>query len=572
MAVPAIDFFGASERIGRSFTDAIDRYRAEQEREKAEAASNAALAKYGLGAANVPKPGFLRGMTNAIGLTEPEAAAPAPAPEALHVAPQQPLNMPATIPAQQQRGGPALALAPALHSAILGQESGNRSDIGVSNKNAHGPGQIIPETFARFAMPGERLDNPDDNRAVSARMLDKFLANYGDPARAAVAYFSGEGNVAPAGSQTPWKHDKSDGRVRTSEYVSQVLSRMGGAGRAQLAGPAPMSDTREPAPATPEQALYNAPLADLYRLTQGPAKRLAEAIIEQRIKSMGGARFDAPYTDAAGNLVQRNMQTGEVNVLSRAASSSAQPHVVGDALVDPTGKVLYQGQQRRASLPPEAIDMMAEQGLAGDQSWVTGLGRGAQGAENIGAVRTRMAQLKAERGQTTDDILKNVAKFGGVKAGARTAGTMAAKLDVLSNTAAAAGDYALEQSAKVARTQFVPINKIVQMGQAAMSNPALAAFNAANTTLVNEYARAVGGGVGTDASRAHAMEMLNTAQSPEAYAAVVNVLKREVQLAHGAAKQRAAGEEPASNVPAEKPKVTKRFIWNPATGEATEAQ
>lgn len=193
-----------------------------------------------------------------------------------------------------------------------------------------------------------------------------------------------------------------------------------------------------------------------------------------------------------------------------------------------------QAQKKQATISQDAIDLSAERELAGDHSWVTGLGRGAQGAENILAVQERAAQLAKERGMGAEGIKQNVATFGGQKAGARALHTLDAKFEALSASAGKAGDLAIQKSNALPRGNFVPLNKVMQMGQAAMSNPALAEFHAASNTLANEYSRAVGGGVPTDAARHHALEMLSEAQSPEAYQKVVRVLQREIQITHEA--------------------------------------
>jgi hypothetical protein len=115
-----------------------------------------------------------------------------------------------------------------LKAAILGQESGNSDTVRNSVQGAVGPGQVMPETFKQWAQPGEDIHNPADNRAVSGRMLDAYMQKYGDARRAAVAYFSGTGNVAPSGSPTPWINDRADKNgTTTSQYVSQVMGRMG---------------------------------------------------------------------------------------------------------------------------------------------------------------------------------------------------------------------------------------------------------------------------------------------------------------------------------------------------------
>lgn len=125
-------------------------------------------------------------------------------------------------------GASGAAVAPALKSAILGEESHDQDNIPSSLRGAVGPGQILPATFAQYAHPGENIDNPADNRAVSGRILDHYLQVYGgDAARATVAYFSGPGNVAPVGSATPYLHNASDGHETVSQYVAHVESRIG---------------------------------------------------------------------------------------------------------------------------------------------------------------------------------------------------------------------------------------------------------------------------------------------------------------------------------------------------------
>lgn len=114
--------------------------------------------------------------------------------------------------------------------AIIQQESGGRRDVGVSANGAMGPGQIMPATFAAYAKPGESIENPDDNERVSRRITADYYQKFnGDVARVAVAYFSGEGNVAPEGSPTPWKRNTADANGKTvADYVADVTRRIGG--------------------------------------------------------------------------------------------------------------------------------------------------------------------------------------------------------------------------------------------------------------------------------------------------------------------------------------------------------
>ncbi len=91
---------------------------------------------------------------------------------------------------------------------------------------------------------------------------------------------------------------------------------------------------------------------------------------------------------------------------------------------------------------------------------------------------------------------------------------------------------AVKLSAQVPRTEIPILNTWIQSGQRNWTgNPALAQFAGAVQTFINEYAKVTAGltGQSTDASRAHAAAMLNTAQTPEAFIAVAKTLQQEMQ-------------------------------------------
>lgn len=113
-----------------------------------------------------------------------------------------------------------------IFNAIHQNESSGQQNAPTSPDGAVGPSQILPSTFKEFAKPGEDINNPKDNLAVGQRIVDSYTQKYnGDPARVAVAYFSGPGNVSPAGSPTPWIKDSKDG---LGENVSSYVAKMSG--------------------------------------------------------------------------------------------------------------------------------------------------------------------------------------------------------------------------------------------------------------------------------------------------------------------------------------------------------
>ena len=144
---------------------------------------------------------------------------------------------------------PATPYAPSnidISKGILQVESGNNPHVRTSPQGAVGQGQIMPATAKPYMLPGENLNNPHDNLAIHNRIMDDYKRRWpGDPARQAVAYFSGPGNVAPPGSATPWKRNVSDVNESVSKYVADAMHAAGGKGGSPLP-----SSTVAAAPAT----------------------------------------------------------------------------------------------------------------------------------------------------------------------------------------------------------------------------------------------------------------------------------------------------------------------------------
>jgi hypothetical protein len=113
--------------------------------------------------------------------------------------------------------------------AIRDQESSGGRDTRTSTDGAQGSMQLIPSTFRAYAKPGERIDNPADNIRVGARYIKDLADKFGnDPAKIAVGYFSGEGNVN-RGQGEPWKRDFRDGNgKRVSSYANDIEARIKG--------------------------------------------------------------------------------------------------------------------------------------------------------------------------------------------------------------------------------------------------------------------------------------------------------------------------------------------------------
>jgi hypothetical protein len=220
--------------------------------------------------------------------------------------------------------------------------------------------------------------------------------------------------------------------------------------------------------------------------------------------------------DKDGNPVRMNVRTGQTAPFS------------GSSL--PAGKMSSTpGGAGGGKLSKEAADEMAGQYLAGDKTVFTNLGRGAQGAQNVVAVRERVAQMAKEQGLDPAAVVKGFNTQVANTSEARAVGARSATLGMAGEATRRVGQIALDASDKVPRSQFVPVNKALQAWKTNTGDPAIVAFGAANNTLINAYSRAVSPtGVSTVSDKEHARDMLSTAQTPEQYKAVVAQMYKEV--------------------------------------------
>lgn len=188
-----------------------------------------------------------------------------------------------------------------------------------------------------------------------------------------------------------------------------------------------------------------------------------------------------------------------------------------------------------ASLDNATLDFLAEQALRGDRTVYTNLGRGAQGAANLVALRQKVSQKATERGITGADLASITADYSGQQAGLRTSGTISARIENAAAEAAELAPLALAASKEVARSGFLPFGRAQVMFNNNTNNPALNKFATANIGLATAYAGAMArGGKATVSDNEHARELLSTAKDQKAYDAIVNQMMLEIQAAQRA--------------------------------------
>lgn len=216
-----------------------------------------------------------------------------------------------------------------------------------------------------------------------------------------------------------------------------------------------------------------------------------------------------------------------------------------------------------AKFSPEDVRFLAEQAHAGDTSVYQNLGRGAQGAKNIIAVRRAVMDLAKERGESGADIAAANAGFQGEKAAARTGATRAANIGMAVTEAQQTFPLVRQASAALPRTEFPGVNRAIQAAQTGSGDPRVVALGTALNTSVNAYARAISpSGVPTVSDKEHARELLSTASTPEQLDAVLGMMEKEMKAAQKAPtevmtrqKARISGREEPTRAGTEGPSV-----------------
>ena len=169
-----------------------------------------------------------------LSLTWPQAAVPdCVRPTAVSsIGPTVALRAPPHIERLVYQLAPQFNVNPKLALAIIAVES-NFDTVALSNKNAKGLMQLIPDTARRFGV--RNAFDPQQNIRGGMAYLRWLLAYYqGDVKLVAAAYNAGEGNVD--------KHHGIPPFAETQEYVRRVVARFGNAPHAfdaQVARPSP---------------------------------------------------------------------------------------------------------------------------------------------------------------------------------------------------------------------------------------------------------------------------------------------------------------------------------------------
>jgi hypothetical protein len=239
----------------------------------------------------------------------------------------------------------------------------------------------------------------------------------------------------------------------------------------------PITSTAPNLARTPEGLSYN-PQTGKYSDANG--KQLTDAEVQERIKSVAGAKSDARKVDFSGAR--------------------------SDLL---------------ASLAAKGVSLPA------------GLRSRDQMASTLDGLIAKFPGMSSD--EIADKIATGQVDFGAAKKETSTAAGQAGRVAIAVNELGTFGDQVLAASKAIPRGKLVPWNRLKQMTDAQISDPALINFKAKMQTLNNAYDQLAARG-GTDAEkRAHIAQLFNTANSDEGVQTLVQALKDEGKAAKDAA-------------------------------------
>lgn len=175
----------------------------------------------------------------------------------------------------------------------------------------------------------------------------------------------------------------------------------------------------------------------------------------------------------------------------------------------------------------DAANIVAERILAGDERASVGMAR--TGA-NMTKVTNKIAELAKQQGLSGSDIAIRIAEFQGTTAGERTLGTRAANMEIAANVVKSMAPVAMEASKKVNRTQFPTLNSVILAADRGTGGEDVVRFGQAANAIIYEYSKFLNPtGIPTDADKARATEILNTAWSSGQFAAALDqIVNKEI--------------------------------------------
>jgi hypothetical protein len=185
--------------------------------------------------------------------------------------------------------------------------------------------------------------------------------------------------------------------------------------------------------------------------------------------------------------------------------------------------------QAAGDVPQATVDFLADRTRLGDTHTLMGLSR-TPGL--IARVQNAAAQREAAGIPISNEaksVVNNTTTLGARRSAENKLGTITTNNEFYGNNALGAMDIAEKASADVPRSNYPDVNAAINAYKTKTGDPKTVALGAALNTVINDYAKFSGGGVGTDALRGEAMSMLNSKHSHDQVKAVLDMMRTEIK-------------------------------------------
>ena len=178
---------------------------------------------------------------------------------------------------------------------------------------------------------------------------------------------------------------------------------------------------------------------------------------------------------------------------------------------------------------PEQFDFNAQRLAKGDTSVLQNLGNSKEAGKLKQAYKNRAADYYTEQGKGPDEANAMVAKYGGMKSGARVLANRLATMETAIANVQGTAPVLLDISAKIPRTQYPRLNDVIIAFKGNTGDENVKRMGAAVETLAQNYANALTRtGVTTDSMREHAHKLLEQGFTHGQMGAVVDQMLIEM--------------------------------------------
>lgn len=203
------------------------------------------------------------------------------------------------------------------------------------------------------------------------------------------------------------------------------------------------------------------------------------------------AKLTANAAQFQDEHVMASLRAGDID---RALDIYAKKEDANNKLLDALGK--YQKMTVGSNLSDGTLDFVADQVLAGDKSALTNFGRGQQGAQNLTAIRERVAEKAHDRGLNGSDLAKIDAQFSGLQTAARNQAKTEQQITLASNILDKSLPSLMSAAQKLDLSPSTDINAVYNAARQRLSSRDFANFATQLRAVTTDYSALISRGKG----------------------------------------------------------------------------